>query len=399
MSVARPQRIDRQTAFSGTRPVAPGFEIDAHALADYLTPRIEGFAGPVTLSQFKGGQSNPTYVVDTPERAYVLRRKPPGALLPSAHAVEREYRVMAALHATGFPVPRPYLLCGDADVIGTPFYVMDKVEGDVVWEPHCPDMEPSDRAGIYESMNAAIATLHSYDPDALGLGDFGRPENYLARQVARWSTQYAASKTQDIAEMDALMAWLPDNLPDSGPARLVHGDYRLDNLILARERVRKPEATFPDPESLPARGPGGKPVSTFPDPAHHPAVVRAVLDWELSTLGDPLADFTYHLMQWVMPPTDDGSGTGSLVGHDLAALGIPDLETYAARYCERTGRDRLPDLDTYFAYNFFRLAAILQGIVGRVREGTATNPNAAAMARQVRPLARTGWAYAERAGA
>ena len=357
--------IDRQAAFSGTKPVAAGLEIDAVALEAYLGAHIEGFAGPVSLSQFKGGQSNPTYVVETPGHAYVLRRKPPGNLLPSAHAVDREYRVMAALDAQGFPVPHPYLLCEDDSVIGTAFYVMDKVDGRVVWEPHCPGMAPSERAAIYDAMNAAIAKLHGFDPTAIGLGDYGKPDNYLARQVNRWSKNYVASQTEDVPEMDRLMAWLPDNLPQSGSARLVHGDFRLDNLILAPDAPK----------------------------------VMAVLDWELSTLGDPLADFTYHLMQWVMPPTDDGSGTGSLVGHDLAALGIPSLDDYVAAYCKRTGRDGLPDLNRYFAYNFFRLAAILQGIVGRVRDGTATNANAAAMAKQVTPLAKAGWDWAQRASA
>lgn len=357
--------IDRQDAFSGTRPVAPGMEVNVAALEAWLVPRVEGFAGPLSLSQFKGGQSNPTYAVETPGHAYVLRRKPPGKLLPSAHAVDREYRVMAALHAVNYPVPRPHVLCEDDSVIGTAFYLMDRVAGRIIWEPHCPAMERAERAATYDAMNAAIAQLHSLDPVALGLGDFGKPDNYLARQVARWSRNYIASKTDDVAEMDALMAWLPDHLPQSGEARLVHGDFRLDNLILAPDAPQ----------------------------------VLAVLDWELSTLGDPLADFTYHLMQWVMPPSDDGSGTGSLVGHDLEALGIPDLDTYVSAYCARTGRSGISDIDNYFAYNFFRLAAILQGIVGRVRDGTATNSNAAAMARQVGPLAKAGWAWAQKAGA
>ncbi|MCC0049003.1 MAG: phosphotransferase family protein [Rhodobiaceae bacterium] len=272
---------------------------------------------------------------------------------------------MAALDKQGFPVPHPYLLCEDDSVIGTAFYVMDKVDGRIVWEPHCPGMDTLERTAVYDAMNATIAQLHSFDPETINLGDYGKPDNYLVRQVSRWSKNYAASKTEDVPEMDRLMAWLPDNLPASGPARLVHGDFRLDNLILSPDAPK----------------------------------VMAVLDWELSTLGDPLADFTYHLMQWVMPPTDDGSGTGSLVGHDLAALGIPSLEDYVAAYCKRTGRDGLPDLNRYFAYNFFRLAAILQGIVGRVRDGTAANANAAAMARQVTPLAKAGWNWAQKARA
>ena len=358
-------RLDRQATFSGTKPVADALAFDPEPLEAYLAKTVTGFAGPLSVEQFKGGQSNPTYLLTARSGRYVLRRKPPGKLLPSAHAVDREYRVMKALGEAGFPVPRVRVLCDDDAVIGTMFYVMDFSEGRVIWEPHCPGMAPDDRAAVYDAMNAAIAQLHGYDPAALGLADFGKPTGYVARQIARWSKQYEASATEDIAEMNRLMAFLPGHVPPEGAATVVHGDFRLDNVILAPDRNE----------------------------------IIAVLDWELSTLGDPLGDFTYHLMQWVMPPSRDGSGVGSLLGHDLDALGIPPLDAYVARYCERTGRDGIPDLDYYLAYNFFRMAAIFQGIVGRVRDGTATSENAASLASQVRPMAETAWAFAERAGA
>jgi aminoglycoside phosphotransferase (APT) family kinase protein len=358
-------RIDRQSAFSGTKDVADALRFDAARLESYLARHVDGFAGPLTVRQFKGGQSNPTYLLQTPARRFVLRRKPPGKLLPSAHAVDREFRVIQALHREDFPVPQPILYCADENVAGTPFYVMSYVEGRVFWDPWMPDTPVGERAAVYDAMNATLARLHGFDPSALGLADFGRGENYVARQVERWSKQYRASQTETIEEMDRLIAWLPAHLPPSGPARLVHGDYRLDNLIVAPS------------------GPN----------------VLAVLDWELSTLGDPLADFSYHLMQWQMPPSDGGAGTGSLVGRDLSALGIPSVERYVEAYVARTGLDPRPHLDVYFAYNFFRIAAILQGIVGRVRDGTATSEHAAGKAQMVRPLALTAWEFARAAGA
>ena len=358
-------RIDRQAAFSGTAEVRTPHRFNAAALAAYLADHIDGFAGPLTVSQFRGGQSNPTYKLVTPSASYVLRRKPPGRLLPSAHAVEREYRAIAALHPLGFPVARPHLLCEDTGVIGTAFYVMDFVPGRVFWEPHVPGVTAPERAAIYDSLNATLAHLHKIDIEDAGLSDFGRPAGYVQRQVKRWAEQYRASETDKIAEMDRLSAFLPTAVPDSGAVALVHGDYRLDNCIIA----------------------------------HDGPQIRAVLDWELSTLGDPIADFTYHLMQWRMPPNRDGAGVGSLVGHEADAPGLPRLEDYVALYCARTGRADIPDLDLYLAYNFFRMAAIFQGIVGRVRDGTAANPNAAAVGGQVKPMAEVAWAYARRAGA
>jgi len=355
--------LDRQAAFTGTKDVASSLRIDIGALEGYLARQVAGFAGPLRVRQFKGGQSNPTYLVETPARAYVLRRKPPGKLLPSAHAVDREYRVIAALHRQDFPVAEPIHYCADDTVVGTPFYLMGFVAGRVFWEPHMPGVSAAERSAVYDAMNATLSRLHGLVPAEIGLSDFGRGESYVARQVDRWAKQYRASETEPIEEMDRLIAWLPDHVPPAGEVRLVHGDYRLDNIIL--------------------------------DPSE--PKILAVLDWELSTLGDPLADFSYHLMQWVMPPSD--AGVGSLVAHDLAALGIPSLKSYVERYVERAGRDPRPHLAVYLAYNFFRVAAIFQGIVGRVRDGTATSDHAPAKAEMVRPFAEKAWEFARQAGA
>jgi aminoglycoside phosphotransferase (APT) family kinase protein len=355
--------IDRQLAFSGTKDVAGALRVDAARLEQYLAAQIGGFAGPLAVKQFKGGQSNPTYLLETPGRSYVLRRKPPGKLLPSAHAVDREYRVIRALHAQNFPVAEPLLYCEDDAIAGTAFYVMGFVDGRVFWEPQMPGSNPAERAAIYDAMNATIARLHAFEPARIGLADFGKGENYVSRQVERWSKQYRASETEKIEEMERLIEWLPRHIPPAGPPRLVHGDYRLDNLIIARAR----------PEII------------------------AVLDWELSTLGDPLADFTYHLMTWHMPPTESAAGTASLVGHDLETLGIPSVTDYVDLYVARTGLDPRPHLNAYLAYNFFRIAAILQGIIGRVRDGTATSEFAPAKAEMIRPLAEKAWAFAQAA--
>ena len=355
--------VDRQQVFSGTKDASPALALDAPRLEHYLAQQIEDFQGPLAVRQFKGGQSNPTYLLETPTRKYVLRRKPPGKLLPSAHAVDREYRVISALHAQGFPAAEPLVYCADESVAGTAFYVMGFVDGRVFWEPHMPGSNPAERAAVYDSMNKTIARLHTFDPAKIGLGDFGKGGNYVARQVDRWSKQYRASETEKIEAMERLIGWLPSHVPPSGPARVVHGDYRLDNLIVAR------------------------------DTPH----ITAVLDWELSTLGDPLADFSYHLMAWHMPHSESAAGTASLVGQDLRSLGIPSMTDYVDAYVARTGIDPRPHLAAYLAYNFFRIAAILQGIIGRVRDGTATSEFAPAKAEMIRPLAEKAWEFAQQA--
>jgi aminoglycoside phosphotransferase (APT) family kinase protein len=334
-------------------------------LEAYLAERIEGFRTPLEVRQFKGGQSNPTYQLITPNRKYVLRRKPPGKLLPSAHAVDREFKVISALYPIGFPVAKPYLLCEDESVIGTMFYVMDCVEGRIYWGPLLPDQSPKQRSEIYDAMNETLARLHQIDYEKAGLSDFGKPGNYIARQISRWTKQYQLSETETVVEMNRLIEWLPAHLPPGERSSIVHGDFRLDNMIL------------------------------------HPTEpkVLAVLDWELSTIGDPLADFTYHLMQWQMPQGGGSAGTQTLLGQDLKALGIPEMNEYVAMYCRRTGRDQTPNMDYYAAYNFFRLAGILQGIIGRVRDGTAANTNASANPETVKALAGAAWYYARRAGA
>ena len=353
--------LDPQSAFSGTREVDPRHALDEATLDAWLAEHVEGYQGPLTLRQFKGGQSNPTYELTTPGRTYVLRRKPPGVLLPSAHAVDREFRVISALHAQGFPVARPYILCTDDSVIGSMFYVMDKVEGRVFWDLKLPDLSPAERRAIYEAQTDTLAALHRFDPDAIGLSDYGKPGNYFARQVGRWTKQYQASEIDAIEAMDRLIAFLPESLPPDGPTRIVHGDFRLDNMILAPDR----------------------------------AEVRAVLDWELSTLGDPMADFSYLLIAWVIPATL----RNGLAGADLEALGIPSVEETVARYAEKTGTAGPANLDWLFAYNLFRLAAICQGIAGRVRDGTAASSHARTMAAQVGPLSDAAWSFAKKAGA
>jgi aminoglycoside phosphotransferase (APT) family kinase protein len=357
--------IDRQAAFSGTKAVSEALRVDPQRLEDFLAANLPGFARPLTVEQFKGGQSNPTYLLETPAQRYVMRRKPPGKLLPSAHAVDREFRVISALQRQAFPVAQPLLFCADESIAGTPFYVMAFAQGRVFWEPQMPGSNPAERAAVYDAMNAALARLHGFDPAAIGLADFGRGENYVARQVDRWSKQYRASETEAIDEMERLIEWLPQHIPPGANVRIVHGDYRLDNVIL--------------------------------DPAA-PRIV-AVLDWELSTLGDPLADFSYHLMAWHMPHSDSAAGTASLVGHDLKTLGIPSADAYVEMYRGRTGLDPRPYLAVYLAYNFFRIAAILQGIIGRVRDGTATSEFAPAKAEMIRPLAAKAWEFAREAGA
>ena len=357
------------SAFVGTRPVAEAHAFDVDRLSDWLREHLSDFAGPLQVEMFKGGQSNPTYKLLTPQRSYVMRAKPgPVAkLLPSAHAIEREYRVMKALEGTPVPVARMLALCEDEAVIGRAFYVMEFVDGRVLWDQSLPGMTLAQRGEIYDEMNRVIAALHCVDPTAVGLADYGRPGNYFERQIARWSKQYQASITQPIEAMDRLIEWLPAHIPprarDDRLVRIVHGDYRLDNLMF--------DATQPR--------------------------VRAVLDWELSTLGHPLADFSYHCMAWHIPP---GAFRG-IGGLDLAALGIPSESDYIRRYCERTGLatpDELAaDWNFYMAYNLFRIAAILQGIAKRVEAGTASSAQARASGAGARPMAELAWSFAQRA--
>jgi aminoglycoside phosphotransferase (APT) family kinase protein len=346
--------------FIGTMPVQDKHRFDPLRLEAYLGERIEGFAGPLAVEQFKGGQSNPTFRISAGGKHYVLRRKPPGKLLPSAHAVDREYRVLTALRDSGVPVPRTYWLCEDESVIGTAFYVMDCVDGRVLWDPSLKALDRAGRRAVYEDMNRVIAALHRVDYHAVGLAEFGKTGNYLARQIARWTKQYRASETEKIEAMDRLIEWLPENVPPADETVIVHGDYRLDNLIF------------------------------------HPIEPRvvAVLDWELSTLGHPLADFSYHCMSWHVPP---GPFRG-LAGVDLAALGIPSEREYIAAYCSRVGRGGIdPDhWDFYIAYNMFRAAGIAQGIMGRVVDGTAASQHAIEVGRWARTMSELGWQQVER---
>jgi aminoglycoside phosphotransferase (APT) family kinase protein len=355
--------------FTGTRPLSDEQRFDVDALSAWLQAHVPGFAGPLTVEQFKGGQSNPTFKLTTPARTYVMRCKPgPVAkLLPSAHAVEREYRVMKALGAQGLPVPEMLALNVDESVIGRAFFVMSFVQGRVLWNQALPDMTPAERGPIYDEMNRVIAQLHSTDVQAAGLADFGKPGGYFERQIARWGKQYHASITQPIDAMDRLIAWLPAHMPvsarDDSKVSVVHGDYRLDNLVF------------------------------------HPTEPRilAVLDWELSTIGHPLADFSYHCMSWHIPP---GAFRG-IGGLDHAALGIPSEQVYVQRYCERTGlaapEALQRDWNFYLAYNLFRMAAILQGIAKRVEDGTASSAQAREAGAGARPLAELGWRFAQQA--
>jgi aminoglycoside phosphotransferase (APT) family kinase protein len=358
-------------ANAGTKPVAEQHAFDTDALQAYLQSRLPDFQGPLTVEQFKGGQSNPTYKLVTPQRAYVMRSKPgPAArLLASAHAIDREFTVMSALHGSAVPVPRMHLLCEDESVIGRAFYVMEFIEGRVLWDQSLPSVGTHDRAAYYDEMNRVIAALHCVDVTG-ALATYGKHGQYVDRQIARWTKQYLASITEPIEPMDRLMQWLPANVPasarDDSQVSVVHGDYRLDNLVF------------------------------------HPTEPRivAVLDWELSTLGHPLADFSYHCMSWHIAP---GKFRG-IGGLDLAALGIPDERSYVQRYCERTGRIApggdpaavMSDWSFYMAYNLFRMAAILQGIAKRVEAGTASSEQARMAGAGARPLAEMGWQIAQR---
>jgi aminoglycoside phosphotransferase (APT) family kinase protein len=356
-------------ANAGTKPVAEQHAFDTAALERYLAARLEDFRGPLTVEQFKGGQSNPTFKLITPEQAYVMRSKPgPAAkLLASAHAIDREFRVMSALHETDVPVPRMHLLCEDESVIGRAFYVMEFMPGRVLWDQSLPAFDNAGRGRIYDEMNRVIAALHAVDVKAVGLETYGKPGNYFERQIGRWTKQYLASITQPIDAMDRLMEWLPAHIPasarDDAEVSVVHGDYRLDNLVFHESEPR----------------------------------IIAVLDWELSTIGHPLADFSYHCMSWHIP---QGSFRG-IAGLDHAALGIPSERDYVRRYCERTGRPDpdavMADWNFYMAYNLFRIAGILQGIAKRVETGTASSAQARQSAAGARPLAEMGWRIAQQA--
>jgi len=358
-----------QSSFTGTRPVSDQHAVDMAALSTWLKAHVPGFEGPLQMEIFKGGQSNPTYKLATPGSAYVMRAKPgPVAkLLPSAHAIEREFRVMSALQGTDVPVAKMLALCEDESVIGRAFYIMECVNGRVMWDQSLPALDKSQRAAVYNEMNRVLAALHKVNPGAVGLDGYGKPGNYFERQIGRWSKQYVASITQPIQEMDRLMEWLPQNIPamarDESLTSVVHGDYRLDNLMFHPTEPR----------------------------------VLAVLDWELSTLGHPLADFSYHCMAWHIPP---GAFRG-IGGLDVVSLGIPTEAEYIARYCERTGfatpAQLQADWNFYLAYNLFRLAAILQGIAKRVEMGTASSAQAVSSAAGARPLAELAWRFASAA--
>ncbi len=345
----------------GTKPVSERQRFDVDALGAYLRAHIPGFPdGELAVEQFKGGQSNPTFKISAGGQHYVLRTKPgPAAkLLPSAHAIDREYRVMDALNKAGFPAARQYLLCTDESVIGRAFFVMEFVDGRVLWDQALPGMTPAERAAIYDELNRVIAQLHTIDYAAIGLADYGKPGNYFARQIERWKRQYQASATETIEAMDRLIAWLPQHIPPGEATSIVHGDFRLDNMIF------------------------------------HPTEPRilAVLDWELSTLGHPLADFSYHCMSWHIKP---GQFRG-IAGLDLEALGIPTQEQYIATYCARTGATIRPeDFNFYLAYNMFRLAGIMQGIMKRYVDGTASSAQALQNGKAARPMAELGWQYAQ----
>ena len=356
---------DKMDKFTGTRALTQA--LDLEALERWLSAHVDGFAGPLSIEQFKGGQSNPTYKVSTPGGAYVMRSKPgPKALLlPSAHAIEREFSVMHALQGTAVPVPRMLALCEDEAVIGRAFYLMEFMQGRILWNPALPEMDNAERSAIYAEMNRVVAALHQVDYKAIGLENYGRPGNYFERQISRWTKQYQASVTDPIPAMDQLIAWLPENIPasarDENEVAIVHGDFRIDNLVF------------------------------------HPTEPRviAVLDWELSTLGHPLADFSYHCMVWHIQSSGAARGIG---GMDLAALGIPDQLSYVRSYCERTGRTDvdavMQDWNFYLAYNLFRIAAILQGIAKRVVDGTASSAQAREAGAGAKPLAELGWHFA-----
>lgn len=352
--------INADEAFVGTVEPEGADRLDEAKLTEWMQANVAGFKGPLHLTKFKGGQSNPTYKIEAASGNYVLRRKPFGPLLPSAHAVDREYKVQNALNKAGFPAARQFGLCTDENVVGSWFYIMDMVDGKTIWDGAMPGAEPTYRRDTYFAMIDTLAALHTVDVEAVGLSDFGKPGNYFGRQVDRWTKQYKLSETEHMPDMERLIEWLPQTLPEQTRTSVVHGDYRIDNMIWAKD---KPE-------------------------------VLAVLDWELSTLGDPLGDFSYVCMAWV---TENGGRSG-VSDLDRQELGIPELDEVVARYCEKTGRDSLPDMNWLFAYNFFRLAGILQGIKKRVIDGTASSAHAKAQSDRVQPLVDRATEFAKLAG-
>lgn len=349
---------DMSGARAETVPVCGAHAFDVERLETYLEREAPELRGRYVVRQFGGGQSNPTYLLTSAGGRCVLRRKPPGLLLPSAHAVNREFRVMRALQGAGVPVPKAYLYCADESVIGTPFFIMEYVEGRIFWDRTLPALSTAQRAATYDEMNRVLAALHSVDPASVGLHDFGGGGSYVARQIARWTKQYRASQTETIEAMERLIEWLPQHTPPDEPPAIIHGDYRLGNVIF-------------DPR--------------------HPRIL-AVIDWELSTIGSPLADLAYHCMIWRVPrelPSWLGGGPAS-------APGIPTEEDHVRAYCRRTGRRSIPNLDFYMAFNMFRLAGILQGIAARVQAGNASNAHAMETGQLARPVAEAGWAQALR---
>lgn len=333
-------------------------ELDQARLGAWLSDNIPGFTSPFSLSKFSGGQSNPTYLIEAVSGKYVLRRKPFGDLLASAHAVDREFKLISALHPVGFATPYPYALCEDSGVIGAMFYIMQFLDGHTYWDGSLPNLAANERTNIYFQMVDTLSELHTIDPETVGLGQYGKAGNYFERQVNRWITQYRSAQTDEIASMESLIEWLPRTTPQQTRTSVVHGDYRIDNLVFAKSG----------------------------------ADVLGVLDWELSTLGDPLADFTYFAMSWIMPH----EGNSGLSGLDLKAIGIPSLDEIVARYCHNTHRDGLPDLNWYFAYNLFRLASIVQGVKKRALMGNASSEKATLMAQKIVPMADAAWGFSQK---
>ncbi len=351
--------IDFDKEMVGTIEVEERDKLDLDALTAWFEAHVEGFAGPISYTKFKGGQSNPTYKIETPSTNYVLRRQPFGKLLPSAHAVDREYAAMTGLHPTGFPVPKTYGLCEDPEVLGSKFFVMSMADGRSLWNGALPGLEPGERRAHYNALIDTIADMHLNDPQEIGLGEYGKPTDYCARQISRWSKQYKLSETEHMPQMERLIEWLPETIPAQHGSSVVHGDYRLDNVIFHKTQAR----------------------------------IIAVLDWELSTLGDPIADFSYLMLNWFQP----ADGRACLLGRDLPALGFPTVEEAVERYVERTGYP-VPPMDWYFAYNLFRLAGIMQGIKKRVIDGTASSAHAKQMSDRVAPLVDRSYHFALAAG-